>query len=56
MSEKELNQYKEFMETPCNSYNCKNCPANEGRNHSIEQVLPCGQFNCWVDIHNKKHD
>ena len=54
MTEKELKQYKEFMSTPCNSYNCKNCPANEGRSHPFEQVLPCGQFNCWVDIH-KQH-
>lgn len=52
MNEKELKQYREFMTTPSNSHKCENCPANEGRKHTTERVLPCGQYQCWVDVHN----
>ena len=52
MTEKELKEYKDFMNNPCNIYKCKNCPANEGRKHQTERLLPCGQYNCWVNAHN----
>ena len=54
MTEKELKQYKEFMATPCNSHKCGECPANEGKTHLTERVLPWGQYNCWVDVTSSK--
>jgi len=37
-----------FMCDPDNSYNCNECPERESGNG---EGLPCGQQNCWVDVH-----
>ena len=42
-----LAEYADFMDEPGNRLNCENCPANDG----MDGRLPCGQQNCWVDIH-----
>lgn len=44
--------YSKFMSNKENIYNCENCPMNEG----FENVLPCGQYNCWVEIHCNDSD
>lgn len=50
MTEKEVNEYLDFMYNPKNSYNCDKCPENSGFD-GWEGKLPCGQQNCWVDCH-----
>lgn len=37
-----------FMCNPDNSYNCNECSERESGNG---EGLPCGQQNCWVDVH-----
>ena len=39
-------EYRRWMQNPENSHNCENCPENSGYDG-----LPCGQQNCWVDLH-----
>ena len=39
-----------FMCNPDNSYNCNECPERES---GCSDELPCGQQNCWVDVHCK---
>ena len=56
MNEKELKEYREFMSNSHNSHKCEVCPANEGKTHNTEWVLPCGQYNCWVDCHRTIKD
>ena len=53
MESKEAREYKEFMFNEENSMNCENCPENHGFSAWPENRLPCGQFHCWVDLHNK---
>ena len=49
---KEYNdEYIEFMNDPNNSHNCVKCPENAGFDTWPGNRLPCGQFNCWVDLH-----
>ena len=50
MTEKEVNEYLDFMYNPKNSYNCDKCPENSCFD-GWEGKLPCGQQNCWVDCH-----
>ena len=33
---------------PANCYNCGECP--EVMEHPQDGALPCGQFNCWVEL------
>ena len=49
MTEKEIKEYKKFMEDIGNEYNCDSCPRNEGDFPNAD--LPCGQQNCWVTCH-----
>lgn len=43
---------QEFFYNIGNEYNCNNCPfAGIVENLSVNQ-LPCGQYHCWVTIHN----
>lgn len=37
----------EFLFNSCNSMNCTKCPENRG----MDGNFPCGQQNCWVDVH-----
>ena len=49
---KEYNdEYIEFMNDPNNSHNCTKCPENAGFDPWPGNRLPCGQFNCWVELH-----
>lgn len=50
MTEDQIRNYKKFMANIDNSHRCNNCPANEGKEGD---VLPCGQYHCWVDVHNE---
>lgn len=47
-----LRLYREFMYAANNSHHCEGCPENR----EMEDCgrLPCGQFNCWVNIHNSR--
>lgn len=47
MTNKEVKEYKKFMNNIENQYNCEKCPENIDFNKS----LPCGQQNCWVTCH-----
>lgn len=40
-------EYVKFMFNEENSHNCESCPENCG----FRNNLPCGQQNCWVDVH-----
>lgn len=46
-----LRLYQKFMDTADNSHRCECCPEN--RKMEDGGRLPCGQYHCWVDIHNK---
>ena len=49
---KEYNdEYIEFMNDPNNSHNCVKCPENAVFDAWPGNRLPCGQFNCWVELH-----
>jgi len=50
---KEVDNYIHFMCNPENHHQCDECPENKECKHSYEAVLPCGQYNCWVDMHTK---
>lgn len=45
-------QYGEFMNCMSNRKCCENCPENKGIDKGLGNLLPCGQFNCWVDLHS----
>lgn len=49
---KEYNEYVNFMNDANNSHNCAQCPENAGFDAWPGNRLPCGQFHCWVDLHN----
>ena len=40
-----------YMCNPDNSYNCNECPERESGNG---EGSPCGQQNCWVNVHCKE--
>lgn len=48
-----VRRYCNFMYNPDNSCNCSECPENKGFD-SWQNRYPCGQQNCWVDIHCKE--
>jgi hypothetical protein len=50
LNEVDKDAYICFMCDPNNSYNCNECPERESGN---DDRLPCGQQNCWVDVHCK---
>lgn len=39
---------REWLAKEENEYNCDECPYNKGCSHMYEDILPCGQYNCWV--------
>lgn len=41
----------EFLYNPDNSMNCYECPRNQGQ---TGDCYPCGQYNCWVDVHTQQ--
>lgn len=47
-----LRLYREFMYTANNSHRCEKCPENREMENGGR--LPCGQYNCWVNVHNRK--
>lgn len=45
-------EYIGFMFNKANIRNCGECPENrEMKSADNENRYPCGQYNCWVDIH-----
>ena len=48
---KEYDEYVTFMNDKSNSHNCTKCPENAGFDPWPGNRLPCGQFNCWVDLY-----
>ena len=49
--------YREFMYDPDNHYNCKKCPENRNAPVGFNfNILPCGQYHCWVDLHCKEKE
>ena len=47
-------QVIEFLYNKDNICNCEHCPYNEGMSH--ESGNPCGQYNCWVEIHCARNE
>lgn len=47
-------EWIDFMFNEENSHKCESCPANEGHSSWPGFRLPCGQFNCWVDVHTDR--
>ena len=44
-------EYREWMSNQNNVRNCEECPENRDFNSGINgNVLPCGQYNCWVAV------
>lgn len=44
-------KYREFMSDSRNLDDCENCPENSGC--SLHECHgPCGQQNCWVEVHS----
>lgn len=52
----DINEYRKFMADPSNAMKCDGCPANEGFSDWPETRLPCGQFNCWVTMHQQERE
>lgn len=46
-----IDRYLNFMCNSENSHNCESCPENNNFNSWPGNRKPCGQFNCWVDLH-----
>lgn len=52
MTREEADRYLAFMRDPSNRRKCSQCPANEQAQPGPQaNVLPCGQYHCWVDCH-----
>lgn len=50
-----IKEVKAFLMDPNNSYKCYGCPYNDGFEAGPNgNILPCGQYHCWVDLHNKE--
>lgn len=45
--------YMDFINNPKNSHRCEECPENMEFERQWNRS-PCGQYHCWVDIHNRK--
>lgn len=52
MTDKEI---KKFLADTANVDNCEACPYNEGSD-SFQNRKPCGQWNCWVEVHCSRYD
>lgn len=55
MEDKARKDYIRFMENPDNIRRCDVCPENQCRRQMNPDVLPCGQFHCWVDLTVNQH-
>ena len=51
MTNKEIEDYKLFMNDIKNAYCCGFCPENKEEELGSSSKLPCGQYNCWVNCH-----
>lgn len=52
MTTEERKKYIKFMYNPVNAGHCAECPANMGFQRGSAYIAgPCGQQNCWVDVH-----
>lgn len=51
MTDKEIEDYKLFMNDIKNAYCCGFCPENKEEELGSSSKLPCGQYNCWVNCH-----
>lgn len=50
-----MEDYLRFMNNPENSHNCESCPENHGCDN-WQNRKPCGQWNCWVDLHCREEE
>ena len=46
-------EYKKFMYNKENRFKCSKCPVNRHFD-DWQDRYPCGQWNCWVDIHCRR--
>lgn len=50
----EVQDYIKFLHDAGNSHACGSCPANQDMTSPLyEDRLPCGQYHCWVDMHQQ---
>ena len=56
MKEMSFDETRRWLCDPDNSCNCDECPMNEEFSSWPGTRLPCGQFQCWVDVNNKDSD
>ena len=56
MTEQEVDAYKEFMADSRNEDRCEGCPANDGFFDNWQGRRPCGQYGCWVIMHNREEE
>ena len=50
MTAQEAKKYCDFMYNRKNIRNCEQCHENQGESN-WQNRLPCGQQNCWVELH-----
>ena len=53
MTQAQIQSYINFMHNSSNIMNCKDCPENIGAS-DWQGNKPCGQQNCWVEVHLRK--
>lgn len=52
MTEETVRKVQEFLYNEDNIKNCSECPMNFGMEEGSSRIAgPCGQQNCWVEIH-----
>ncbi len=44
---------KAFIYDESNIGNCVECPYNREEHSAIDSRLPCGQYHCWIRLHNQ---
>ena len=45
-----IKTHRQWLANPANSHNCSECYLNTGCKHLYENILPCGQYHCLVDL------
>ena len=50
MQKMSIEEYKEYMTSPCNIGKCENCPENREMKDLSRDVLPCGQYHCEIRL------
>lgn len=53
MKEMSFEEVREFLFNPNNVHNCEHCPYNDGFDNWQDR-LPCGQWHCWVSLHQEE--